>query len=274
MRRPALHRGVRAAAVVLAALLALLWARPAHAQVSGPMPRDVGFDPHPGARVPRDVALVDEGGKAVRLGDYLDGRKPVIVVLAYYECPMLCTLVLNGLVTSLREGGLTPGTDFEVVVASIDPADTPARAAAKKATYVAHYGRPGAEAGMHFLTGGAGDVARLANAIGFKYEYDPVGKQFAHAAGIALLTGEGIISHYFYGVDFPPRDLRLGLVEAAAGTIGSARDRLMLLCFRYDPERGRYGMIAFRSMRVGGVLTLAGLGITLLALRRKNGQKQ
>lgn len=255
--------------LLIGAALLVSVPRAALAQPSGPMPKDIGFDTHFGARVPADIALVDEAGQPRRLGDYLDGKKPVALVLAYYECPMLCSMVLNGLVSALKRSDLTPGTDYDVVVASIDPADTPARAAAKKASYVASFDRPEAARGLHFLTGKEGEVKRLADAVGFKYAYDPIGKQFAHPAGVMVLTGDGTIAQYHQGVDFLPRDLRLGLVEAAHGTIGTTTDRLLLLCFHYDPAQGKYGAIALASLRVGGVLTLVFVGIALVFLGRR-----
>jgi len=262
-------------ALVLFALFsihALFHPATAAAQLSGPMPKDIGYEPHLGGRVPLDLELVDDAGRRARLGDYFNGKKPVILVLAYYECPMLCSMVLNGLTEGLKGSDLSPGADFEVVVVSIDPADTPERAGAKKASYVKLYDRPGAESALHFMTGTEAGVQRLADAVGFSFAYDPVGRQFAHAAGIVLLTGEGMISRYLYGVDFAPRDLRLGLVEAGNGAIGTVKDRLMLLCFRYDPERGRYGGLALASVRTGGVLTLVALGFSLFAMRRRPGR--
>lgn len=258
-------------APLLLALLALVSPRIALAQPSGPIPKDVRFDPHFGAAVPPDIDLVDEEGRPKHLGDYLGDHRPVILVMAYYECPMLCSLVLNGLFGALKKNELRPGEDFQVVVVSIDPNDTPERAARKKETYVRYYDRPGAAAGLHFLTGREGEVKRLAAAVGFRYAYDPVGLQFAHPAGVTLLTGQGVISHYFYGVDFPPRDLRLGLVEAANGTIGTARDRLLLLCFHYDPASGTYGALALGAVRAGGALTVIAIGVALIALRRRKG---
>lgn len=257
---------LRALVVGLVLLLA-----PCHAaaQPSGPMPKNIGFEPRFGERAPLSAALVDDEGRAVRLGDYFGGEKPVVMVLAYYECPMLCSMVMNGLVTALKKVDLSPGEDLEVVVVSIDPADTPERARNKKAAYVELYGRPGADRGLHLLTGAEAEVKRVADAVGFRYEYDPLGKQFAHAGGAVVLAPDGTISRYFYGVDFAPRDLQLGLVDAAGGKIGSVKDRLLLLCYRYDPEHGKYGALAMGSVRAGGILTVALLGTWLLAMRRR-----
>jgi protein SCO1/2 len=253
----------------LSLVLSCLASRPALAQGSGPMPKDIDLVPHFGDKVPLETPLVDEAGRNVQLGGYFDGTKPVVLVMAYYECPMLCSLVLNGVTTALRAGGLRPGEDFEVVVVSIDPADTPERAAAKKATYVRFYDRPGAERAMHFTTGKEADVRRIADAVGWKYEYDPVGKQFAHPAGIMVITGAGVISRYFYGVDFSPRDLRLGIVDAANGAVGTPADKLLLLCFHYDPAQGRYGAMTMSLVRGGGLLTVALMVVFGLALRKR-----
>jgi protein SCO1/2 len=259
-------------ALVLGIVLSLA-PLPALGQPSGPMPKEIGFDMRHGASAALDAALVDEQGRAVRLGDHVGGEKPVILVLAYYECPMLCSMVMNGLVAALKKVELSPGEDFEVVVVSIDPLDTPERARRKKAVSVELYGRPGVERGLHFLTGTEAEIARVARSVGFRYEYDPIGKQFAHAAGITVLSPGGTISRYFLGVDFPPRDLRLGLVEAAEGKMGTTADRLLLLCYRYDPERGKYGAIAMGSVRAAGLCTVVLLGASLLAMRRR-GRKE
>lgn len=259
------------AAIFFAALL--FAPGPALAQPSGPMPKDIRFDMRFGEKVPLDAAFLDEEGRAVRLGDFVGGAKPTILVLAYYDCPMLCSMVMNGLVNGLKKTELTPGEDFEVVVVSIDPRDTPEGARKKKAVSVRLYGHPAAERAMHFLTGAEAEVKRVADSVGFRYEYDPIGKQFAHAGGITVLSPGGTISRYFLGVDFPPRDLRLGLVEAADGKIGTAGDRLLLLCYRYDPEHGKYGALAMGSVRAGGVLTVVLIGVSLLAMRRR-GRKE
>lgn len=259
-------------ALVVGAVL-LFATSAAEAQPSGPMPTNVGFDTRFGQKAPLDARLADEEGREVRLGDHFQGKSPVILVLAYYECPMLCSMVMNGLVTALKKVDLRPGADYEVVVVSIDPLDTPERARAKKAHYVERLERPGAERAMHFLTGPEAEVKRVADGVGFRYEYDPVGKQYAHAGGAILLAPDGTISRYLYGIDFAPRDLTLGLVEAADGKIGGARERLLLLCYRYDPQHGRYGALALGSVRAGGLMTVALLGISILAMRRR-GRKE
>lgn len=255
-------------ALVVAAVLAAAPSR-APAQPGSPMPTNVGFETRFGKRAPLDARLLDEQGRAVRLGDYFRAGRPVVLVMAYFECPMLCSMVLNGATESLRATGLAPAEDWEMVVVSIDPRDTPERAAAKKASYVKALNRPRAAEAMHFLTGREEEIYRVARGVGFRYEYDPVSKQYAHAGGAIVLSPDGTISRYFYGVDFDPRDLRLGLVEAADGKVGTAGDQLLLLCYHYDPQKGTYGAAVMRAMRVGGALTVALLGISLVAMRRR-----
>ncbi len=254
-----------------AILLLLLLLPPGTARAQATLPpilRAVGFDQRLNEQVPLDLAFTDEGGRAVTLGDYFDG-KPVILVLAYYKCPMLCTQVLNGLVQGLMDVPFTPGKDFEVVTVSFDPREKPALAAAKKKTYLERYGRPGAERGWHFLTGGAEPVRRLADAVGFRYTYDAKNDQYAHASGIMMLTPSGKVSRYFFDIKFPSRDLRLGLVEASENRIGSPIDQVLLFCFHYDPAEGRYGPVVLNFVRLGGVLTVLALGTFLFVMLRQ-----
>jgi protein SCO1 len=220
--------------------------------------REVGFDQKLNETVPLDLQLRDETGRTVRLGDYF-GDKPVILSLAYYKCPMLCGIHLQGLASSLKPLQLSAGKDFTVLTVSFDPRDTPQSAAAKKADILSRYERRGAEHGWHFLTGDAEQVAALTRAVGFRYQYDEKRGEFAHPAGVVVLTADGRISRYFFGVDVAPRDLRLGLVESAAGKIGTLVDQVLLFCFHYDPAMGRYSAIALNSVRIGGVLTIIGL---------------
>jgi protein SCO1/2 len=220
--------------------------------------RNVGFDQRLNAQVPLDLTFADEAGNAVKLGDCF-GKKPVILVLAYYRCPMLCTLVLNGLVQGMRDLPFTLGTEFNVVTVSFNPRETPALAAAKKKTYIANYGRPGAAAGWHFLTGKPEAIEKLTAAVGFRYVYDAKQDQYIHTSGIMLLTPQGRISRYFYGIQFPGRDLRLGLVEASADKIGSPTDQVLLYCFHYDPASGKYTASILNYVRAGGVLTVIAL---------------
>ena len=258
---------------VLAGLLAVVLGASAYPAVAGEdqrpaILRDVAFDQRLGAEVPLDVAFRDETGARVTLRDYL-GDKPVLLVPAYYECPMLCTIVLNGVVSALRALPFDVGKEFRVVTFSFNPRETSELAAAKKATYLEDYRRPGAAAGWHFLTGDEPSIAALTQAIGFRYAWDEASKQYAHASGIVVLTPAGRISHYFFGVEFPPRDLRLALVEASGEHIGSLVDQLLLFCFHYDPATGRYSRVALNAVRAGGVLTLAVLvAFVVLMLRR------
>jgi len=257
----------------LALLLALTGGSGAFAQVQdNTLPaalRGVAFEQRLGADLPLDAEFTDSTGQTVHLGDFF-GSRPVVVVLAYYECPMLCTLVLNGTVASLRAVEFDAGDAFDVVVVSFDARETPALAATKKANYVKSYGRDGAADGWHFLTGDEGNIKRLTEALGFRYTYDEERNEFAHSAGIVLATPQGVVSRYFYGIDFPPRDLRLGLVEAADSKIGTIADQVLLFCFHYDPATGRYSVATLNAVRVGGVLTVAALlTFMLTALRRE-----
>ncbi len=239
-----------------------------------PMLRDVGIEQRLNTQLPFDLVFRDETGQSVRLGQYF-GSKPVILALAYYECPMLCTLVLNGLASALKVLSFDIGDQFEVVTVSFNPDDTPALAAAKKQTYLKAYGRTGAvgaraAAGWHFLTGDAAAIEQLTAAVGFRYRYVPEQKQYAHAAGIMVLTPQGRLARYFYGVEFAPRDVRLGLVEAADNRIGSPVDQLLLFCFHYDPTTGKYGAIAMNSVRAGGALTVLALATFLIVMWRRD----
>jgi protein SCO1/2 len=235
--------------------------------------KKVGFDQQLNAQVPLDLEFMDENAKTVKLGDYF-GKKPVILVLAYYRCPMLCTLVLNGVAQAMRDLPFTAGAEFNVVTISFDPRETPLLAAAKKKTYIASYGRPGAEDGWHFLTGKQDAIDRLTKAVGFRYVYDAKQDQFIHTSGIMILTPQGKISRYFYGIQFPSRDLRLGLVEASAEKIGSPTDQILLYCFHYDPESGKYTSSILAFVRMGGVLTLVGLVGMVWFLFRREGRKR
>jgi len=220
--------------------------------------REVGFDQKLDQPLPLDLELRDESGNAVRLGQYF-GDKPVLLSFAYYSCPMLCPMTLDGVVRSLRPLSWTIGSEFRIVTVSFDARDTPVSAAEKKQKLVAGYGRPGAEAGWSFLTGDEAAIRRLTEAVGFRFRYDAATGQFAHASGIVVVTPEGKISRYLYGIDFAPRDVRLSLVEASENKIGSLTDQLLLFCFHYDPATGKYGPAAMMAVRIGGLLTLAGL---------------
>jgi protein SCO1/2 len=228
------------------------------AQSRPPMLNDVGFDQKLGQSVPLDIELKDESGRPVRLGDFF-GKRPVVMALVYYECPMLCTLTLNGLTSALGVLSLDAAKDFEIVTVSFEPKETPELAAAKKRAYLQRYGRPGAESGWHFLTGEKPAIDRLTKAVGFRYAWEPRTNQYAHPSGIIVATPEGKLSHYLFGIEYAPKDLRLALVEASQYRIGTAVDQVLLYCYQYDPATGRYGAAVMRLLRAASVLTLVGL---------------
>jgi protein SCO1 len=264
---------VKAVRVTLV-LACLAFAHSASAQTVLPkILKNVGFDQRLNEQVPLQLPFVDEDGRRRTLADYFTD-KPVVLVLAYYRCPMLCTQVLNGLVLGLRDTGLAIGKDFKVVTVSFDPRDTTETAAAKKASYVRAYGQPEAASGWHFLTGDRASIARLTRAVGFRYAYDPASDQYAHAAGIVVLTPSGKISRYFYDVHYSGRDLRLGLVEASQNKIGSPIDQILLFCFHYDPTAGKYGAAVMNFVRAGGVLTLVGIALGFGFLMRSERRRR
>jgi protein SCO1/2 len=255
--------------LIAVALLLALGPSAVNAQDGRPaIVRDVGFDQRLNQQVPLDLEFKDEARQTVRLADYF-GDKPAILVLAYFKCPRLCTEVLNGLVRGLMDVPFDVGKEFTVLTVSFDPRETPDLAAAKKKTYVGRYGRPGAEDGWHFLTGEQEAIQRLTEAVGFRYTYDSKHDQFAHASGITLLTPQGKVARYFFDISYRPRDLRLGLVEASANRIGSPVDQALLFCFHYDPEEGKYGPAVMNFVRLGGVLTVLGLGTLIGFLLRQ-----
>lgn len=214
----------------------------------------VGVDQKLGASVPANLAFRDERGEAVTLSRYLRD-KPVVLVPAYYECPMLCTQILNGLLSGLRPLSPTAGEDFAVVIFSIDPEESPALAAEKKATYVEGYGRENGESGWHFLTGDRAAIDALTRALGYRYLHDPETDEYIHASAIAILTPRGRIARYLFGVEFAPRDLQLGLLEAARDAIGSPIDAVLLYCFQYNPLTGKYTLAIYRLVRIAGAIT-------------------
>jgi len=229
------------------------------ANVRPPRLENVGIEQRLDSQVPPDLAFRDETGRAVRLGDYF-GKKPLIMNLVYYNCTMLCGEALAGLSSAMRLVKFDVGKEFDVVTVSFDPRETPEIAAAKKKDYVKRYGRPGADVGWHFLTGPAESVNALTKAVGFQYQYDPKINQFAHATAIMVLTPEGRISRYFYGVDFPPKDVRMGLVEASQGKIGNPIDAVLLYCYHYDPATGKYGAVITNILRLAAAATILILG--------------
>jgi protein SCO1/2 len=233
------------------------------------MVQGVGIDQNLNAQIPLELPFKDETGQTVRLGQYFR-EKPVVLALVYYECPGLCDLILNGLSHTMQEISLNAGADYEVVTVSFNPKETWQLAGAKKANYLEKYNRPGAKEGWHFLTGDAASIKSLTDIVGFHYKYDPVNNQFAHASGIMILTPEGKIARYFYGIEYKPRDFRLGLVEASANKIGSYADQVLLFCYHYDPTTGKYGMIVTQVTRALGTATVLLLGgFVFIMLRRE-----
>ena len=230
--------------------------------------REIGFDQHIGAFVPLDTAFRDESGTTVRLGDYF-GSRPVVMVFAYYDCPMLCTQVVSGLTSALRTMSLEPGKDFEIVTVSFDPRDTPRTAAEKKAVFVGRYRRDGANAAWHFLSGDQASIDRLTKAAGFRYTWDAPTGQFAHPTGVIVLTPDGRLAKYLFGIEYGPRDLRFAIVEASNGRVGSAVDALLLYCYHYDPMTGRYGLVVMRMMRIAGAATVLALGTFIFVMVRR-----
>ncbi len=256
--------------VSLAALmLAGLSTAPAQQFGLPAMARGVGIDQNLNHQVPLELTFKDETGQVVRLGQYFR-QKAVVLALVYYECPMLCDMVLNGLTHTMEQSTLDIGKDFEVVTVSFSPRETWQLAASKKANYVEKYQRQGAAQGWHFLTGQEDHIQELAEAVGFHYKYDPNTKQFAHASGIMVLTPEGKIARYFYGIEYKPRDFRLGVVEASNHKIGTPVDAIMLYCFHYDPMTGKYGFAIMNTIRVFGSATVLGLGALLFVLIRRD----
>ena len=247
-----------------------LCSRPALGQALDPQfAGNIGIDQRLGEQLPLDLEFVDAQGEKIVLGQYFSD-KPVALALVYYECPMLCTQVLNGLVRSLRALPFDIGAEFEVVTVSIDPGETAELAAAKKSEYILTYGRDGAESGWHFLTGSQGEITRLAEAVGFRYAYDPETDFYIHASGIMLLTPAGKLARYFYGIEYSVKDLRLGLIESADNEIGSPVDQLLLTCFQYDPRTGKYGLVIMRSLRVAGIATVAALAVFVFVMVRRD----
>src|SRR6266704_5557533 len=230
----------------------------------------VGFRPELNAQMPLDASFKDETGKDVRLGDYLHTQKPVLLAFVYYGCPMMCTQLEQGVVGSLRMLSFNPGRDYEVVFVSFDNRDTPEMAAAKKTTAMDHFRRQETAAGWHFLTGSKESIAAATNSANFHFNFDAKNNLFAHASGIMLLTPDGRISRYFYGVEFPGRDLRLGLVDASQGKIGTPVDKMLLFCFQYDPSTARYSATILGIMRVLALMTVAGLLLMIVIYRQRD----
>lgn len=274
----------------VAAILALLagiasTARPAAAQsgmhglkpLSAPqnvLPaqlEQVTVEEHLGKTIPLDLPLVDHEGRAVKLGDYFGKGRPVILNLGYYGCPMLCGLVTQGLLKGIKSLDYLPGREFDVVTVTIDPKEDTKLAAEKRASLLEDLGRPGAEKGWSFHTAAEADIERLARSVGFGYRWDEKSEEWAHAAVVVLISPEGKISRYLYGIEFSPKDLKLGLLEASEGKVGSTVDRILLYCFHYDSDSQGYVLFARNVMKLGGVLTLVSLGAFLLVQWRRSG---
>jgi protein SCO1/2 len=231
--------------------------------------RDVGLEQRLDAELPLDAVFRDETGREVKLREYFDSQRPVVLALVYYRCPMLCTQVLNGFLKSSQAVPLEIGPDYQVVTVSFDARETPELAAEKKDRYVRAYRREGAAAGWHFLTGDQKAIDQLTEVIGFRYHYDPKSDQFAHASGIVLATPDGRLARYLYGIEYSPDDLRLGLIESSSGRIGSTVDQVLLLCYHYDPLTGRYGLAISGALRAAGCLTVLLLGGFLVVMFRR-----
>jgi len=256
------------AGFVIAAMT--LFVLPARAQQPGPPPilREVSIAQRLNEPIPPDIIFRDEDGEAVHLGDYF-GKKPIVLSLVYFDCPALCTEVLNGELRTMKAISLDLGKDFDAITVSFEPKDMPALAKAKRDVYAGQYGRPGAARNWHFLTGEQASIDALTQAAGFHYAYDSASRQYAHAAAILVLTPHGRIARYFYGVTYPARDFRLGLVEASEGKIGTPTDHALLYCYQYDPMTGKYGLIVMNVVRAAGLLTLLVLGIFMFVMFRR-----
>ena len=230
----------------------------------------VTFSQRLGEQLPLDARFKDESGRDIALGDYF-GKKPVVLAFVYYQCPMLCPLVMNGISSALKVVPFTPGTEFDVVLISFDPRDTPEAANAKKRAHLQHWAVPETADGWHFLTGAEQDIRRVTSAAGFTYEWDEETQQFSHVSGVLVATPDGRLSRYFYGVEFSPKDLRLALVDSSQGRLGSVVEELLLYCFHYDPSTGKYGAAFMNILRLGGVLTVGLiLGFVVLMRRRES----
>jgi protein SCO1/2 len=235
--------------------------------------KDVGIDQKLDSQLPLEAEFRDEEGRSIRLGQLL-GKRPAVLALVYYECPMLCTMVLNGALRAVRALQLNAGSDFDVIAISFDPEETPNLALRKKEEYLERYNRPGAENGWHFLTGDQANIKAVTEAAGYRYSRDPATGQWAHASAIMVVTPEGRLARYFFGVEYSARDLRFGLVEAAQGRIGTAVDQVLLYCFHYDPATGKYSLVIMNILRAGGAATVAGLLLFWLIQSRRGRRKQ
>ena len=259
---------VKNLSITLALIAAWPHAATAHDNTRPPALRDVAFEQKLDAQIPLGLTFRDEDGNQIRLANYFNG-KPVILTFVYFKCRDLCPLLLDGIVRSLKALSFSAGNEFNMLTVSFDARDTPALAAAKKKDFAGQYARPGAARGWHFLTGDPSEIQKLTQSVGFRYSYDPHTGEFGHATGIVLLTPAGKTSRYFYGIDFSPRDLRLGLIEAASNKIGSPIDQLLLFCYHYDPVTGKYGLLINNVIRFAGLATVLLLGVFIFAMVRR-----
>jgi protein SCO1 len=270
-------RNLAAGAVLLVCASACVWAQEAPKGELGQAPPDqkpailqkVGIEQHLNQQIPLDLAFQDETGQPVSLRQYF-GKRPVVVTMVYFQCPMLCSEVMSGVTATLNAlTSYNVGRDFDVLTVSFDPRDTPATAMQSKQRYIKRYRRTGSEQGWHFLVGKQDQIDQLAQALGFHYQWDPENQQFAHASGIMLLTPDGRIAQYYYGIEYPPTDLRLGIVEASKGKIGTLADEILLFCYHYDPRQGKYGAAIFNILRLSALTTVLALGGVLFLLYRR-----
>ena len=278
-------RRIVASVLVLGAMSAIS-ALPVFAQAMGPMAPSaadnqrnakpsildqVGIDQRLGAQVPLELKFRDELGKEVALGSYFKGTRPVLLALVYYDCPMLCNQVLNGMASALSVLKFSAGNEFDVLAVSFDPHDTPKSAAARRQSYLTRYHRPSADEGTHFLSGEPAAIASLTKTVGFRYAWDEHTKQFAHSSALILLTPQGKVAQYYYGIEYSPKDMRLGMIEASNEKIGNLADQIILYCYHYDPTTGKYGAVIMAFIRIGGVLTMLALGTFIVISVRREG---
>jgi protein SCO1/2 len=271
---------------ILALAVSLLGSTLAIGQAMGPLPPSsndaqqnskpsildqVGIDQKLGAQVPLNTKFRDELGREVPLGSFFKSNRPVLLALVYYDCPMLCNQVLNGMASALSVLKFTAGNEFDVLAVSFDPRDTPKSAAARRASYLLRYRRQGADAGSHFLTGQPESIAALTKSVGFRYVWDEHNKQFAHSSALILLTPQGKVAQYYYGIEYSPKDMRLGMIQASNEKIGNLADQIVLYCFHYDPTTGKYGAVIMAFVRIGGVLTVLALGMFVFISVRREG---
>jgi protein SCO1 len=271
---------LRTIAVTLGILLLLGGAAALHAQAAPgvgqtsttlpPALQNIGFEPTLNAQMPGDLSFKDENGQSVKLGDYFGHGKPVLLAFVYYGCPMLCNQVEQGVVGALKMLSFNPARDYDVVFLSFDPRESPDMAAQKKQSALGHFQRPGTESGWHFLTGGQEAIDGATKAANFRFKFDAKSNLFSHASGIMILTPDGRISRYFYGVEYPARDVRLGLVDASAGKIGSPIDHVLLFCYHYDPSSATYSASILKIIRAAGVLTVLGIVLGIVVFRRRD----